>query len=203
MSFEITGPGRYRRRNGDLVDVRPMFKPDGHWKWISEGGQIGKLACGDNGQITFEHLSKYDIVARVDEPQPDVQDGIMGVEDAPPIGLMPRWLHEENRAKALSKAIHRYTQSGKEIPAEWEVELLQLTRRPTPSALERLEAWRGGTDRKLWRIDIRDGRGDCECRIYRSSEPGSVSNALEIWGEGPTIADAINAALDLAEGVKR
>lgn len=46
----------------------------------------------------------------------------------PPIGIMPRWLHEEIRICRLKDAIDRYNAAGLKVPAEWKEELRDLRR---------------------------------------------------------------------------
>jgi hypothetical protein len=41
----------------------------------------------------------------------------------PPIGIVPKWLHDENRAKEIGKAVNRYLDAGIAIPTEWQEEL--------------------------------------------------------------------------------
>ena len=44
----------------------------------------------------------------------------------PPVGAMPKWLHEESRREALCAAIIRYAKADKAIPAEWTEEFNDL-----------------------------------------------------------------------------
>lgn len=37
----------------------------------------------------------------------------------PPIGLKPKWLHDEQRQKEIKQAIERYINVGRKIPQEW------------------------------------------------------------------------------------
>lgn len=37
----------------------------------------------------------------------------------PPIGLKPKWLHDELRVCEIAAAIQRYVAVGKEIPVKW------------------------------------------------------------------------------------
>lgn len=157
MSFEITGPGKYKTRTGRIANITRT----GNGYAIGDIDGFPREWVAKNGRWAVSRETDNDIVARVDEPQPDVQDGIRGVEPA----------------------------------------------KPTQSALERLEAWRGSTDRKLWRIDIEEVLGDCSIHVRRfEREPQHVNdwpkNVLDIKASGPTIEAAINAALDLAEGAK-
>jgi len=47
----------------------------------------------------------------------------------PPIGLMPRWLHDEIRAEEIQEAIRRYRVADYPIPIEWVEELKDLYER--------------------------------------------------------------------------
>ncbi|ASB90845.1 MULTISPECIES: hypothetical protein [Bacillus] len=44
----------------------------------------------------------------------------------PPIGVKPRFIHDEQRAEELSGAIMRYIQANKSIPTEWLEEYNEL-----------------------------------------------------------------------------
>lgn len=44
----------------------------------------------------------------------------------PPIGIIPRKFHEENRITALMETINRYLSDGRMIPEEWHNELNDL-----------------------------------------------------------------------------
>jgi hypothetical protein len=46
--------------------------------------------------------------------------------DKPPLGLIPLWLHREQRRNDLLAAMHRYIKVGKIIPDEWRDELIEL-----------------------------------------------------------------------------
>lgn len=39
--------------------------------------------------------------------------------ERPPIGLKPRWLHDEQRQIEVKEAINRYINVGMKIPQEW------------------------------------------------------------------------------------
>jgi hypothetical protein len=45
----------------------------------------------------------------------------------PPIGLKPRWLHDEQRAADIRDAVRRYAAAGKDIPQECLDEHNELT----------------------------------------------------------------------------
>ena len=47
--------------------------------------------------------------------------------DPPPLGLKPRKLHDEERTVEVLNAIRRSVAAGKDIPAEWVREYLELT----------------------------------------------------------------------------
>lgn len=49
----------------------------------------------------------------------------------PPIGLMPREIHEAHRLHEIEDAIKRYLTAEKEIPAVWLEEYNELVRRRT------------------------------------------------------------------------
>lgn len=46
--------------------------------------------------------------------------------EKPPLGVVPRWLHEEQRADALMGAMVRYYKAGIEYPVEWHHEYNEL-----------------------------------------------------------------------------
>ena len=47
----------------------------------------------------------------------------------PPLGLVPRNVHEQNRIFVIEKAIVRYVIAGMPIPVEWVEELVELYKR--------------------------------------------------------------------------
>jgi hypothetical protein len=44
----------------------------------------------------------------------------------PPLGLMPKWIYDDNRKQELIAAICRYSQAGLKIPQEWSAEFKGL-----------------------------------------------------------------------------
>ena len=48
------------------------------------------------------------------------------MNNKPPIGIMPRWLHDEKRAMEIKEAIRRYQAADYPIPIEWVEELKDL-----------------------------------------------------------------------------
>lgn len=58
----------------------------------------------------------------------DCIDCTKGVEECekPPLGLKPRWVHDEQRMNAILNAMERFTESNKAIPKEWIAELGEL-----------------------------------------------------------------------------
>ena len=48
------------------------------------------------------------------------------IKKQPPVGLKPRWLHEEQRLKEVKEAILRYIDAGVAIPKEWMEEYEEL-----------------------------------------------------------------------------
>ena len=51
------------------------------------------------------------------------------INEKPPLGIMPRRLHDERRRIELRKAIIRYLDTYKEIPIEWVEEFNEITLR--------------------------------------------------------------------------
>ena len=43
-----------------------------------------------------------------------------------PLGLKPKWRHDETRFDEIIKAMMRYNESGKKIPSEWFEEAINL-----------------------------------------------------------------------------
>ena len=44
----------------------------------------------------------------------------------PPLGLKPKWIHDEGRRKDILDAIERYSEANMPIPIEWVKELREL-----------------------------------------------------------------------------
>lgn len=44
----------------------------------------------------------------------------------PPLGLKPKWVHDEERKLEILDAIERYSEAEKSIPKEWVIELREL-----------------------------------------------------------------------------
>lgn len=61
--------------------------------------------------------------------QGDVHNAELPCSSKPPLGVMPKKLWEEKRAKDLCEAIQRYLDNGRVIPKEWVDELLLRTKR--------------------------------------------------------------------------
>ena len=54
-------------------------------------------------------------------------DGVpIKYDDKPPIGIMPRYIHNSNRMVEILDAMERYSKSSRSIPVEWVVELKDL-----------------------------------------------------------------------------
>jgi hypothetical protein len=51
------------------------------------------------------------------------------LEEKPPLGLMPRNIHESQRIGEILEAMQRYNEAGKPIPAAWVEELRDLNQR--------------------------------------------------------------------------
>ncbi len=47
----------------------------------------------------------------------------------PPLGLTPKFIHEQHRMDAIIRAFHRYTIARKIIPDEWIEEFKELNSR--------------------------------------------------------------------------
>ncbi len=47
-------------------------------------------------------------------------------EKKPPIGLVPKFIRQEQRLKEVKEAINRYFEAGLEIPTEWIEEYNEL-----------------------------------------------------------------------------
>lgn len=56
----------------------------------------------------------------------------MATTSAPPIGLIPKFVRDQERAREILAAMDRYIDAGKKIPRAWVEELTQLV-------VERLE----------------------------------------------------------------
>ena len=50
----------------------------------------------------------------------------MTLKDKPPIGLMPKKYHDQQRAKSIAEAIDRYIAAKMNIPKEWVTELNEI-----------------------------------------------------------------------------
>lgn len=70
---------------------------------------------------------------------PNIEETVIGIErekcaepctctkaEKPPIGLNPRWLHEEQRIQQIESAIMRYEDFPMPVPKEWRIELAEL-----------------------------------------------------------------------------
>ena len=54
-------------------------------------------------------------------------DGVpIKYDDKPPIGIMPRYIHNSNRMVEILDAMERYSKASKHIPGEWIDELRDL-----------------------------------------------------------------------------
>lgn len=53
----------------------------------------------------------------------DIEEYIGTAKHTKPLGLEPRWLHDEMRVKEIAEAIMRYNEVGKPVPQEWLEEL--------------------------------------------------------------------------------
>lgn len=55
----------------------------------------------------------------------DFENQIKGVK-RPPIGIMPKWVWDEERKRELVAAICRYSEAGLKIPVQWAIEFKEL-----------------------------------------------------------------------------
>lgn len=46
----------------------------------------------------------------------------------PPLGLIPRWLHREQRLNEIIAAMSRYIYAGMQLPIDWVEEYNQITK---------------------------------------------------------------------------
>lgn len=51
----------------------------------------------------------------------------MFLKSKPPLGVKPKWLHDEERKQELKKAIERHLVESEAIPIEWVEEYNELT----------------------------------------------------------------------------
>ena len=49
------------------------------------------------------------------------------LKSRPPLGVKPKWLHDEERREELKFAIERHLAESEEIPVEWVEEYNELT----------------------------------------------------------------------------
>lgn len=50
----------------------------------------------------------------------------MATTSAPPLGLMPRSIHNQHRAQEIVAAMDRYIDASKKIPRAWIEELMEI-----------------------------------------------------------------------------
>lgn len=50
------------------------------------------------------------------------------IRNKPPIGLVPKYIHDYNRVRDIKEAIKRYQEFGSPVPTEWLVEYYELTK---------------------------------------------------------------------------
>lgn len=54
------------------------------------------------------------------------------IQTVPPLGVTPRYIHDERRAEELAAAIIRYADCGLPIPTDWVAEYNELRTRNKP-----------------------------------------------------------------------
>lgn len=108
--------------------------PLGYLNMISESSAVGAILGGlvnktpqvPNsviGLLTIEQQTNGIRTAKYDHL---VVPGAVKSPSKPPIGVIPRKFHEENRITALTEAINRYLSDGRLLPEEWVDELNEL-----------------------------------------------------------------------------
>lgn len=75
---------------------------------VSEGDHVSisgtVLSIGKEPEITSEGV--FDFIEK-------------NFPEKPPLGVIPEWLHKQNRLESLNDAIDRYKEDGRDIPYEW------------------------------------------------------------------------------------
>lgn len=94
------------------------------------GLQINTLKKEESGStsVEWEPASLYVKSPSIILTHPRPAEPHVPVEK-PPLGLMPRWRHEELRIKDICDAMNRYADKAKLIPEEWKDELRDLQKR--------------------------------------------------------------------------
>jgi hypothetical protein len=83
-------------------------------------GELGVLVENENGEQEFVPINRC-ITAAGSERK--------GVNKRPTLGLKPRYIHEEQRAREIRAAICRRSEAGEIVPVEWIEELGELIER--------------------------------------------------------------------------
>lgn len=81
------------------------------------------LVRAKNPEVAISHLTNRVIVSQPDE-SPRLQK--------PPLGLVPRFIRDEERAREILEAIGRYNDAGEPVPVNWIWELEQKLRKKEP-----------------------------------------------------------------------
>lgn len=126
---------------GPYINDKHIFSYDSRWM-LTMTSEIGEYyfknhknieAYVVNGKITTEkplegkRTTWQQLVDKIIETSPGAKE-VVEMPVAPPVGLRPRSVVEQQRLLEIFEAMHRYVQVGKEVPIEWRVELDDLLR---------------------------------------------------------------------------
>lgn len=81
----------------------------------------------DKNYIKWEKELNEELASNVERNSMAFEEAREEYLSKSPVGIKPKWLHDEHRAIELLKAILRYSQAEKDIPNDWFDELEMLT----------------------------------------------------------------------------
>lgn len=124
----------YQKINGNIEILDELSLEDiGHIKSMQER-YFSKGMC--DFKFTDDHLVDFvKYVKQYSLTDPPSKEWIESVRSIfivkkkitrPPLGLVPKWVRDEERLKEIKEAIDRYTAEFKSIPSEWVVEYNSL-----------------------------------------------------------------------------
>lgn len=106
-------------------------------------------------------------------------------KDKPPLGLMPKYLHDEKRFEDIRNAMGRYTDVGKVVPQEWieeEKELLKVMKNRHDSALANKERIKNDAERFFHRsCDVMKIEIDKSAIYFQKGDEGFAFDAQYIF----------------------
>ena len=81
--------------------------------------------CGDPVYTFQEVYHKGCAEIYLEERMKKLKESLLPTSTSkrPPLGLMPKKIHDEKRIESILEAMIRYTKEGKSIPPEWISEL--------------------------------------------------------------------------------